>query len=170
LGLIYKVKAGQMKVNCNIYRQMFLLMTFLFSKGELITDEISLTEAADDFGHIHQYTSQAILKPYTHHDIVKMVKFANQHNLKIAVKGQGFSTNGETQTQAGVVIDMVSLSEVFEVNGFQIKAQAGARWIDLLEKTVPQQLALPIVTDFVELSIGGTIAVGGLGAQSYKHG
>ncbi|SFC05242.1 FAD-binding protein [Pseudoalteromonas denitrificans] len=139
-------------------------------EGELITDITQLTQEADDFGHIHQYISQAILKPATYQDIIKMVKFANNYDLKIAVKGQGFSTNGETQTQAGVVIDMASLSEVFEINDAQVSAQAGARWIDVLEQTVPQNLGLPIVTDFLELSIGGSIAVGGFGAQSYKHG
>ncbi|AZZ96618.1 FAD-binding protein [Pseudoalteromonas sp. R3] len=138
--------------------------------GELITDETSLTEAADDFGHIHQYVSRAILKPATYQDIVNMVTFANQHNVKIAVKGQGYSTNGETQTQGGVVIDMVSLAEVYDVHNQQITAQAGARWSELLATTVPQNLGLPIITDFIDLSVGGTIAVGGLGAQSYKHG
>ncbi|WP_125783772.1 FAD-binding protein [Pseudoalteromonas rubra] len=139
-------------------------------EGELITDETSLSEAADDFGHIHHYVSRAILKPAVYQDIIKMVQFANQHNLTIAAKGQGYSTNGETQTQGGVVIDMVTLSDVYDVNNQQITAQAGARWIDLLSKTVPLNLGLPIVTDFVDLSVGGTLAVGGLGAQSYKHG
>jgi len=42
--------------------------------------------------------------------------------------------------------------------------------IDLLQQTIPQGLTLPTLTDFIELSVGGMLSVGGIGSQSFRYG
>ena len=50
------------------------------------------------------------------------------------------------------------------------KVDAGVRWIELLQATVPQGKSPPTLTDFIELSIGGTLSVGGIGGQAFRWG
>src|SRR5262249_27764658 len=70
--------------------------------GELVVDTASLAEAADDFGHIVHRTPVAVLLPGSVHDIRKLVQFANSHDIQVAMRGQGHSTFGQAQAEAGV--------------------------------------------------------------------
>ena len=47
---------------------------------------------------------------------------------------------------------------------------AGVLWSDLLARTIPLGLAPPTLNDYIELSIGGTLSVGGVGSQTFREG
>jgi cytokinin dehydrogenase len=138
--------------------------------GSLLTDGASLAAASDDFGHMVHRQPSAVLKPGSVNDVVEMVMFARRNRIKVAARGQGHSTQGQSQVEAGVVIDMSTLSAIHEVNAADALVEGGARWIDLLQQTVAQGLTPPTLVDFIELSIGGTLSLGGIGSQSFRFG
>ncbi len=138
--------------------------------GQLLTDRASLRAAADDYGHAVHRRPLAVLKPGSIADVVRLLQFANAHGLQIAARGQGHSTRGQAQVRAGVVIDMSSLATIHEVNAGDALVDAGVRWSDLLRRTLPAGLAPPVLNDYLDLSIGGTLAVGGVGSQSFREG
>jgi cytokinin dehydrogenase len=139
-------------------------------KGALLTDEAALDAAADDFGHIVHRRPMAVLLPASVHDILTLVRFARRHHLHVAARGQGHSTQGQAQAEAGVVIDMATLADIKEVNASDALVDGGVRWVDLLQQTLPLGLTPPTLTDFLELSVGGTLAVGGIGSQAFRWG
>jgi FAD/FMN-containing dehydrogenase len=47
---------------------------------------------------------------------------------------------------------------------------AGARWSSVLAATLPQGLTPPVLTDYLELSVGGTLSAGGIGGVTHQHG
>src|ERR1043165_3769861 len=53
--------------------------------GALVYDEKTLAEFADDYGHVIRRTPRAVLNPASVQDIIEMVRYANRHNLKIAM-------------------------------------------------------------------------------------
>jgi len=57
--------------------------------GTLLFDDASLSAAATDWGKIVHRMPAAVLRPGSVQDIVRMVQYANQHALKIAMRGQG---------------------------------------------------------------------------------
>src|SRR5262245_17245323 len=65
--------------------------------GELVVDPQSLAEAADDYGHIVHRYPVAVLRPGSVRDIVTMVRFANAHRIRVAMRGQGHSVFGQAQ-------------------------------------------------------------------------
>jgi FAD/FMN-containing dehydrogenase len=138
--------------------------------GSLLTDTASLTAAADDFGHLVHRQPTAVLKPASVNDVVKMVQFARRNNIKVAARGQGHSTQGQAQVEAGVVIDMSTLAAVHEVNPADALVDGGTRWLDLLQQTIPQGLTPPTLVDFLELTVGGTLSLGGIGSQAFRYG
>jgi cytokinin dehydrogenase len=156
--------------NCAVGCPRTLAEDFPSFDGELLTDEASLNAAADDFGHIVHRRSIAVLLPGSVNDIVKMVRFARHHHIHASARGQGHSTQGQAQAKAGVVIDMSALAVVHEVNSTDALVDGGMRWINLLQQTIPQGLTPPTLTDFIELSVGGTLAVGGIGSQTFQFG
>ena len=138
--------------------------------GSLLTDDASLDAAADDFGHFVHRRPVAVLMPGSVDDVVKMVQFARANDIKVAARGQGHSTQGQDQALAGVVINMSTLSQVHEVNSTSALVDGGIRWLDLLGQTIPQGLTPPVLVDFLELSVGGTLSVGGIGSQAFRFG
>jgi cytokinin dehydrogenase len=48
--------------------------------------------------------------------------------------------------------------------------RSGARWSAVLQATLPVGLTPPVLTDYLELSVGGTLSVGGVGGASQHYG
>jgi cytokinin dehydrogenase len=138
--------------------------------GVLLLDDASRAAAADDFGHLVHRQPLAVLKPGSVNDVVNLVRFARRSNIKLAAQGQSHSTQGQAQVDAGVVVDMTTLSTVHEINPANALVDGGTRWLDLLAQTVPQGLTPPTLVDFLELSIGGTLSLGGIGSQAFRFG
>jgi len=138
--------------------------------GVLLLDDASRAAAADDFGHIVHRQPLAVLKPGSVDDVVKLIKFARRNNIHVAARGQGHSTQGQAQVEAGVVVDMSTLATVHEINPTDVLVDGGTRWLDLLTHTIPQGLTPPTLVDFLELSVGGTLSLGGIGSQTFRYG
>ncbi len=138
--------------------------------GELVVDEASRTEAADDYGNIVHRMPVAVLRPGSVRDIAKMVRFANLHTLQVAMRGQGHSTFGQAQVRGGVVIDSRTLATIHRIDGDRAVVDAGVQWLDLTQATLEQGLTPPVATDYLGLSVGGTLSVGGIGGASSHFG
>ncbi|GEL73388.1 FAD-binding protein [Myxococcus virescens] len=141
--------------------------------GELLMDTASRTAASEDFGHILHRTPWAVLVPGSVKDIVAMVRFARRQCLKIAAArglGESHSTFGQSQVAAGIVIDMSTLSTIHEIGEDSAWVDAGVRWHELLQASLPHGKSPPVLTDYIELSIGGTLSAGGIGGQAFRWG
>ncbi|MFF3740748.1 FAD-binding protein [Streptomyces sp. NPDC002566] len=140
--------------------------------GTLLTDAASLTAAADDFGHIVHRGPRAVLRPGSVRDVVSMVRFCNTHCLPVAPRGQGHATFGQAQAEGGLVIETTPLANIGPVgpDSTTVTVGAGARWSEVARATLAHGLTPPVFTDYLELSVGGTLSVGGLGGQAHRHG
>jgi FAD/FMN-containing dehydrogenase len=138
--------------------------------GQLLTDPATLTAFGDDFGHIVHNIPIAVLKPGSVQDVVRAVSFCRQHGIQVAMRGQGHSTQGQSQVLAGLVIDSSTLNAIEQVgSGFAI-VQAGVVWHDFLAQVEPTGQRPAVITGFTALSVGGTLSMGGIGPASFRYG
>ncbi|MFC4858758.1 FAD-binding protein [Actinophytocola glycyrrhizae] len=138
--------------------------------GELVIDEESRAEAADDYGHIVHRRPIAVLRPGSVRDIATVIRFANAHRLKVAARGQGHSTFGQAQAGGGVVIDSRTLATIHRIGTGHAVVDAGVQWLDLIKATLAGGQTPPVATDYLGLSVGGTLSVGGIGGATSHHG
>ena len=138
--------------------------------GELRFDDATLGAAADDFGHLVHRRPQAVLLPASARDVSTVVGWAGAHGLQVAAQGRRHSVYGRGQVHEGVAVDMSTLRAVGDVDGDRIVVDAGATWSDVLAKTIPLGLTPPVLTEYLDLSVGGTLVVGGVGAATSRHG
>ncbi|MFJ4367558.1 FAD-binding protein [Streptomyces chartreusis] len=140
--------------------------------GTLSTDEASLAAASDDFGHIVHRRPVAVLRPGSVRDVVTMVRFCNEHRLPVAPRGQGHATQGQAQVSGGLVIETAPLTRIGPLgpHSTTVTVGAGIRWSELAKATIAHGLTPPVFTDYLELSVGGTLSVGGIGGQTHRHG
>ena len=138
--------------------------------GTLDTREEALAWAAHDYGDTARYRPAAVLRPANATDISTVIRHARQHEILVVPRGEGHSTGGQAQAPDGVVVDMTALSAIHEIGSDRVVVDAGARWSDVLRATLPRGLTPPVLTDYLELTVGGTLSVGGLGGASHHHG
>jgi cytokinin dehydrogenase len=137
--------------------------------GTLHLDETSLDAAAQDFGGLVRRRPIAVLKPGSVRDISRMVRFAARHGLRLAVRGHGHAVYGQTQIEGGIVVDMSTLTGVHVSHGRAI-AYAGSSWLSVLESTLQKGLTPPVLTDYLGLSVGGTLSIGGVSPTTHRYG
>ncbi|MDQ0580825.1 FAD-binding protein [Streptomyces rishiriensis] len=140
--------------------------------GTLGTDDPSLAAAADDYGHIVHRRPSAVLRPGSVRDVVAMVRFCNDHCVPVAPRGQGHAPFGQAQVDGGLVIETATLADIGPLGpgSTTVTVGAGARWSTVARATLAHGLTPPVFTDYLELSVGGTLSVGGLGGQAHRHG
>jgi len=138
--------------------------------GALVTDAATLDEVSQDNGRIIRRRTLAVLRPGSVDDIVRMVRYANTHRIRVAMRGQGHSSYGQAQVEAGVVIDSRSLRRVLRVSDSEIDIEAGATWREVLAATLPLRRTPPVLPDTQVITVGGTLSVGGTGNASHRFG
>jgi len=114
--------------------------------GVLLFDEATRKAIAIDRGNVYHRIPAAVLRPGSVQDVVKMVRYANQRSLKIAVKGQAHSYYGQTQAEAGIVIDSGSLNAVQAPIGDSVDAQPGAVLGQVGAAALAKNLTPPVLT------------------------
>ncbi|MFD9735719.1 FAD-binding protein [Umezawaea sp. NPDC059074] len=138
--------------------------------GQVAIHDEALAAASDDFGHLVHHRPLAVLQPGSAADLVAFSSFSSELAIPLVPRGQGHSTAGQAQTADGVVVDMSLLQEVHDIGADHVVVDAGARWSQVLDATLPHGLTPPVLTDYLELSVGGTLSVGGIGGASHHHG
>ena len=138
--------------------------------GRLIFDSPSLAAVADDFGHIVTRTPLAILQPDSSEDIAKIIRYANQVGVTVAMRGQGHSPYGQAQVDGGIVIDSRFLNAIDSLSSTEVVVDAGVTLFELLEVACDRGLTLPVLTDYLGLSVGGLSQVGGIGGHTQHFG
>jgi cytokinin dehydrogenase len=120
----------------------------------------------------------AVLIPGSIDDIVKIIRFARRHAVKVAANGQSgtedlresHSNYGQSQVEAGIVIDMSALASIPSVGSHHAEVEAGVHWSDVFDLAAAHGATPPVLTDYMHLSIGGTLRVGGIGGTSQRFG
>jgi cytokinin dehydrogenase len=133
--------------------------------GALVTDPTSLAADAVDVGNFVHNTPVAILRPGSVDDIRKMIRFCRRFRIRVAARGQGHTTFGQSQVEAGLIVEMSTLNQVHSIGPTMADVDAGLLWKDLLQTIVPQGLTPPALTGFTGLTFGGTLSVGGISAN-----
>jgi cytokinin dehydrogenase len=137
--------------------------------GSLHTDPATRHAVSWDWGQFIRREPRAVVRPGSAEDVQRMVRYANEHRLGVAMRGQAHSRYGQALAD-GLVIDSNSLNQVGAVEETSIWVQAGASWGQVARATVPRGLTPPVMPDCYLLTVGGTLGAGGLGNTSQRFG
>src|SRR5262245_20931076 len=137
--------------------------------GEMLLDDAARQGAASDLGGHVRRMPIAVLRPKSADDIVRAVRFANKHELKIAMRGRGHSQYGQSQVEEGIVIDSATLNSVRLLDSGFLDAQAGALWGEVAKASLAHGLTPPVMLNAMILTLGGTLSVGATGETTYRY-
>ncbi|XP_059651930.1 cytokinin dehydrogenase 6 [Cornus florida] len=144
--------------------------------GHFSFDDIH--HAARDFGNRYQFFPLAVLYPKSVTDIATTIKHIWQmgpsSELTVAARGHGHSLEGQAQAHRGIVINMESLHrpemQVYTGKFPYADVSGGELWINVLHESLRYGLAPKSWTDYLHLSVGGTLSNAGVSGQAFRHG
>lgn len=146
--------------------------------GKLSVAPADLQSASVDFGGVYKAEPMAVLHPATSEDVARLVKAAydSARGFTVSARGHGHSINGQAMTTNGVVVQMsggggsknkmLTISEKF----MYADVWGGELWIDVLTSTLEYGLAPKSWTDYLYLTVGGTLSNAGISGQAFNHG
>lgn len=134
--------------------------------------------AAKDFGNTFQSLPLAVLHPKSVSDISSTIKLifelGSASDVTVAARGHGHSLQGQAQAHGGLVINMESLkAQQMQVHiGEQpyVDVSGGELWINILHETLKHGLSPKSWTDYLHLTVGGTLSYAGISGQAFRHG
>lgn len=142
------------------------------------TDPAAVSAAAEDFGGIVRAHPAAVIRPATADDVAAAIRLAaHSPRITVAARGNGHSINGQAMAAGGLVLDMRYLGPPMEfvraVAGSvpAVDVPGGALWEEVLEWGVRLHGMAPMSwTDYLGLTVGGTLSNGGISGQAFRHG
>ncbi|CAA7057179.1 unnamed protein product [Microthlaspi erraticum] len=136
--------------------------------------------AAKDFGNRYHSPPLAVLHPRSVSDISSVMKhilhLGSTSNLTVAARGHGHSLQGQALAHQGVVISMESLRspdiKIYKGKHQQpyVDVSGGELWINILRETLKHGLSPKSWTDYLHLTVGGTLSNAGISGQAFKYG
>ncbi|XP_020248530.1 LOW QUALITY PROTEIN: cytokinin dehydrogenase 3-like [Asparagus officinalis] len=137
------------------------------------------SKASVDFGRIRFNNPSAVLRPAEsrgHLPPPRLLSSSPSSSGGVAVAGEGrpaTPSTAEAQAPDGIVVDMGSLpcrGGRLSSSGPSADVTAEALWSELLEESLKSGLAPRSWTDYLHLTVGGTLSNAGISGQSFKFG
>ncbi|XP_048567717.1 cytokinin dehydrogenase 2-like [Triticum urartu] len=150
----------------------------------LIRDDAEATALASaDFGNMSdaQPPAAAVLYPSCPEDIATLLRASctRPSPFPVSARGCGHSTRGQASAPRGVVVDMMSLGchaggsasrLSVSVDGRYVDAGGEQLWVDVLRAALAHGLTPRSWTDYLHLTVGGTLSNAGISGQAFRHG
>ncbi|XP_057960129.1 cytokinin dehydrogenase 7 isoform X2 [Malania oleifera] len=134
--------------------------------------------AGKDFGGMRAAKALALARPAGADDVARVVRAASRSaNLTVAARGNGHSINGQAMAERGLVIDMRAMENQIAVAAEPgatppyADVGGGALWEDVLKRCVSKFGVAPRSwTDYLGLTVGGTLSNAGVSGQAFRYG
>ena len=128
--------------------------------------------AGVDFGRLVRATGVEVVEPSSVDELAAAVRAAGADRTSIAVRGFALSQGGQSVPASSRSLSLHRLAAVGEVDlaCLTIECEAGSTWRQVLRRTLEHGLVPVVLPNNLDLSVGGTVSVGGIGANSHRHG
>lgn len=139
-------------------------------EGQLTVADADLVEFAVDFGRIVRQSPGAVLRASNAKDVALALRFCTEHRIPVVARAFGQSGHGQAQGAGALIIDVRGLDAIEEISADRVTVGTAVTWRAVLHAAADKGLALPVYTNHIGVSIGGSISVGGVGIASHRFG
>lgn len=164
-----------MKIKSKIQGELFMLLEEVISAqdrrltgAEITSEYLSARKLAAEF-EVH-----AVVLPKSHNEVVELVKYANEKDLKIIARGAGTGVAGAQYPTQGneLVIDFKLMNEIqsLDEETFTLTVQPGALLGDIHQYVESKGYYYPPDPASKHSSIGGNVATNAGGLRAVKYG
>ncbi|MGQ0505493.1 MAG: FAD-binding oxidoreductase [Myxococcaceae bacterium] len=112
------------------------------------------------------------MQPSDRDQLGRVLQFCNRRQIPLTVRGSGYSQGGQSIPAAGATLQMARMDRIGPVNtkNRTVHCQTGARWRSVIAATLPAGLLPKVIPLNLDMTVGGLLSAGGVGATSHHHG
>jgi len=124
-----------------------------------------------DFGQLVHRVPRVVVRATCEDHVVDTLRTTRRLRLPVAVRGAGHSCFGQTVTDGVLLVNVPDGSVAPRMLGDGlVEVPARLHWREVEAFLNPRGRSVPALADYLDLSVGGTLSVGGYGADSIVHG
>jgi cytokinin dehydrogenase len=141
-------------------------------QGTVRTPDAFTADHLQNYGRIFQWTPRFAVQPHSQNDIVALVRFCRAHKLHLTTRGAAHSQSQLAISQDGVLVDLKSMNRIGPVDetNLAVDVEPGVVWRDLVHHLAGRNLVPPVLTNNLEVTVGGTLSMAGIGVASFRYG
>jgi len=138
----------------------------------VLRDGESRRVAAGDWGRMVVGSPRAVVVPRTTDEVEQVMLFANERRLPVTLRGIGHSQGGQSVAVDAITLDLSRLDRVFALSESQaaVSCEPGARFRAVAARSLEAGLVPRVMPAYVDLTVGGTLSVGGVGTSCHRYG
>jgi cytokinin dehydrogenase len=141
-------------------------------EGVVYTPDQFTDEQKTNYGRVFQWTPRFVVYPRSAKDVVTLVEFARKHRLHLANRGSAHSQSQLAISDGGILLEMKGMNRIGEVDvaKMTVDVEPGVVWRDLTHHLKRWNLVPRVLTNNLGVTIGGTLAMAGIGVASFLYG
>jgi cytokinin dehydrogenase len=138
----------------------------------LILEPEVRTQFRSDFGRNVDHLPAAVARCASAEEVAALVRLCRDRGLPLTPRGQGHSQSGQSTSEGGVLLDTSALNTIHAIDrsGETATVGGGVVWRALVEATLPHGLVPRVLTNNLNVAVGGTLSMAGLGVASFRYG
>jgi FAD/FMN-containing dehydrogenase len=139
--------------------------------GAVLADPAQVEPYAGNFGGVWRGRPRAVVLAAGEEDVVRTVTAARGARVRVVVRGAGHSGHPSNVCDGGILLVLRQDDpELRLVDGGNVEVAAGTSWRALQSALCRAGRSAPVLTNHLDLTVGGTLAVGGYGLRSIVDG
>lgn len=136
----------------------------------LRTDRAARACYRTDGGQVVYGFPDSVVHARSAEDVAETLRTAQRDRIPVTCRGGGLTTEGESVTAGGTLIDLKGLNRLLECDGHTAWVEAGMTWHQVAEALRPLGLDYTSAPLNMLSTVGGTLGVGGIDVNSPRHG
>ncbi len=140
--------------------------------GEVLTSDDELVAVSEDFGRLIHRKPAVLVCPTTAQGAARVLRYAYEHDVPVSTRGEAHSQTGQSLVQDGIVLSTRALTGIGGVDEStdSVRVGAGTLWGELVKELDVLGRVPRVLTNNLNVSVGGTLSVAGLGISSFRYG
>lgn len=140
--------------------------------GKVHEGESATAPWTRDFGRALSRTPGAVVEATGERDVAAVLRLAARLGVEVTLRGAGHSCHGQTLSDGGILIvaSRPGLEAPRLLNGNKAEVSARLSWRQVERALHRERREVPVLADYLDLSVGGTLSVGGYGVDSVACG
>ncbi len=141
-------------------------------EGVVYTPEQFTSDHLTNYGRIFHWTPRFVVYPASARDITSLIAFAREHGLQLTNRGSAHSQSQLAINRDGILLEMKSMNRIGSVDfeSLTVDVEPGVVWRDLTHHLKRWDLVPRVLTNNLGVTVGGTVAMAGIGVASFKYG
>ncbi|GAB3167927.1 FAD-binding protein [Telluribacter humicola] len=124
-----------------------------------------------DFGGLRRKQPLIRVSARSEQDVLHTFRVAREASLPVTIRGAAHSCNGQSLNEGGILLENFSSGAEVEFVAPDLVTLTGrSRWRAVEQELNAAGRQTPVLTDYLDMSVGGTLSVGGIGLNSVRNG